>query len=172
MGSWGPGIFSDDLAADVREEWRRAILDGGDATQASDALIARYDGQLAGDGADTVFWAGLAAAQMETGRLQPGVRDRALALIDAGGDIELWQETGEASIRERVLRRLAEKLRGPQPAPKKLRRPPAGPDPGVEAGDVVRLWNTARTRSALFAVISVDDVERGRWRWPTLLGLY
>jgi hypothetical protein len=30
VGSWGTGIFSDDLAADVRGDWCDAIIDGED----------------------------------------------------------------------------------------------------------------------------------------------
>jgi hypothetical protein len=66
----------------------------------------------------------LAASQMETGRLLPDVRDRALAIIDAGGDVELWRGLGDASLarrRAQVLERLAAKLRGPQPKPKRGR---------------------------------------------------
>ena len=170
MGAWGPGIFSDDLAADVRDAWREEILAGAEAEQASDALVARYDGQLIGDAEETVFWAALAAAQMETGRLQPAVRERALAVIEAGGDLELWDESGQRAARERVVRRLATRLRGPQPRPKKLRGPRRGPDPGVEVGDIVRLWNSDRTRSALFAVFGVHEYRRQRWPW--LLGLF
>jgi hypothetical protein len=40
----------------------------------------------------------------------------------------------------------------------------------VETGDVVRLWNTAHTRSALFAVTGVHEYRRQRW--PALLGLH
>jgi len=86
-----------------------------------------------------VFWLALAAAQMETGRLLPEVRDRALRIIDAGGDVERWREDGDESLarqRARVLERLAAKLRGPQPRPKRLRRPVALSVP-LEVGDVV-----------------------------------
>ena len=168
MGAWGTGIFSDDLAADIRDEWRDAILAGIPSEEASRSLIGRYERRLVGDGEETVFWLALAAAQMETGRLQPEVRERALSLIDAGGDLEAWG-SGERAARERALRRLGERLRGPQPPPKRLRAR-AGPDPGVEVGDIVRLWNARRTRSALFAVIGMR--EHRRQRWPRLLGLF
>lgn len=166
MGAWGPGIFSDDLAADVRDEWREAILGGADAAHASESLIGRYREESG----EPVFWIALAAAQMETGRLQPDVRDRALALIDGGAALDPWEGAGARARRERVLRRLAQRLRGPQPAPKTLRGPRPGPHPGVEEGDVVRLWNAARSRSALFAVTGLHEYRRQRW--PTLLGLY
>lgn len=124
VGSWGTAIFSDDFAADIRGDWREAIVDGEDPAEVTRRLVDRY-GQ---DGRDPderiVFWLALAAAQMETGRLDAAVRDRALALIDAGGDVARWREEGEALARqrERVLRRLAEQLRGPQPKPKRLRK--------------------------------------------------
>jgi hypothetical protein len=102
--------------------------------------------------------------------LQPAVRDRALALIEAGGDVDLWEESGQRAARERVLRRLAERLRGPQPAPKRLRGPRPGPDPGVEVGDVVRLWSSDRRRSALFWVYGMHHYRQERW--PRLLGLF
>ena len=122
MGAWGPGIFSDDLALDVRDQWRAAILDGVAPDQASRSLIDLYS-QAPGAPADTVvFWLALAAAQMTTGWLQADVRDRALGIIDAGADLALWEEGGNRGGRERVLRRLAARLRGPQPPPKKLRR--------------------------------------------------
>jgi len=37
VGIWGPGIFSDDLAADVREEFRDLIGEGLTAEEANGA---------------------------------------------------------------------------------------------------------------------------------------
>lgn len=42
MGTWGTAIFSDDLAADVRDDWREAILDGLDREEATQKLLADY----------------------------------------------------------------------------------------------------------------------------------
>src|SRR3954471_12155350 len=90
MGAWGPGIFSNDLAADARAEWRDALIAGEDPPDASARILSEYSAALD----ETEFWTGLAAAQHETGHLQPAVRDRALAIIEAGGDIEDWEESG------------------------------------------------------------------------------
>jgi hypothetical protein len=142
VGAWGPGIFSDDLALDVRDEWRAAILEGIAPDQATRSLVDRYSRAVIGPQYETVFWTALAAAQMETGRLQAGVRDRALAIIDAGADLDLWAESGNRGGRERVLRRLAARLRGPQPPPKKLRR--ARPRDNDEAWEQERRAMIAR----------------------------
>jgi len=94
------------------------------------------------------------------------VRDRALALIEAGGDAELYEEGAPARLR--TLRRLADKLTGPQPKPKKLRGPRPGPDPGVEVGDVVRIWSSDRSAPVLYAATRMHEHERKRR--PELLG--
>jgi hypothetical protein len=166
MGAWGTAIFSDDTALDVRDEWREAILDGLSAEEATARLRQSFD-----DDTEPVFWLALAASQFETGRLLPQVRDRALAIIDAGGDVEQWRELGDdvsARQRARVLDRLGAKLRGPQPKPKRLRRPP---DVAVrfDVGDVVHVYDEDREHEAL--VVVVGHVEEARERPPVVAAL-
>lgn len=166
MGAWGPAIFSSDAALDARGEWRDGLLDREHPERLSARMVAAAPARD-----DVEWWTGLALAQHETGHLQGGVRDHALALIDAGGDLDLWKEDGASSAaRERALARLAEKLRGPRPKPTRLRGPrhPA-PDPGVEAGDVVQI--TAGGRTAYFAVLEITGDGR-RYHDPALLGLH
>jgi hypothetical protein len=139
LGAWGTAIFADDTASDVRDEWREAVLAGLTPQDATDRVLESFDEYLEDAETEKLFWMALAAAQVETGRLLPLVRDRALAIIDAGGDVDRWREDGDASLarqRERVLDRLAAKLRGPQPQPKRLRRSKAW-SVSLEVGDVV-----------------------------------
>lgn len=93
MGASSSAIFDDDVAADVRAEWRDAILDGLEADEATARVLAEFAEALEHGDDAKVVWMALAAAQMETGRLQDDVRDRALSIIDAGGDVERWTET-------------------------------------------------------------------------------
>jgi uncharacterized protein DUF4259 len=164
MGAWGTAIFSDDTALDIRDEWRDAILDGLSAEEATARLLKSFDDYL-GDDEDTekLFWMALAAAQFETGRLVPEVRDRALAIIEGGGDVGRWYEDGDevsARQRERVLERLASKLRGPQPKPKRLRRTPSLSIP-FDVGDVVRVYEEDGANEALVVVVGhMDTRER------------
>jgi hypothetical protein len=174
MGAWGTGIFEADLAADIRHEWREAIIDGASPVEATKKLVDEYRLMLIDplqppasiayplDPDDSiVFWLALAAAQAETGRLQAAVRDRALALIDAGGDLHRWEETGDAAVRQRrrALERLADKLRGPQRAPTRLRRPPVRTSP-LDVGDVVRIHSTHDETEGLFIVVDEESA------WP------
>lgn len=169
MGSWGPALFSDDFAADIRGDWRDAILDGDDPLVVTRRLVARY-GQEGGDREETiVFWLALAAAQMETGRLDPHVRDRALAIIDAGADVARWREEDEplARQREKVLAHLAAKLRGPQPKPKRLRRT-TPPDVSFDLGDAIRLRTDAGRTGVIAIVVSHHDRYRRGVELPVI----
>lgn len=161
VGTWGPGVFSDDVALDVRNAWREALMDGLD----DEAATARVFEQLADVFADededsVVAWLALAAAQSQTGRLQPDVRDRALALIESGGDLELWREEPTfARQRAAALAKLAARLRGPQSPPKTLKRPKFRPSP-LETGDVVHIHGDEGAEG-LFVVVALKP-----WRDP------
>jgi Domain of unknown function (DUF4259) len=173
MGAWGTAIFSDDTALDVREEWRNAILDGLTAEDATARLLESFDDHLGEDeDAEKLFWMALAAAQFETGRLLQHVRDRALAIIAGGGDVNRWREDGDdvlAGQRQRELERLAAKLHGPQPKPKRLRRRPSLSVP-FEIGDVVRVCAQDGQDDALVVVVGHVD-EPGVERDPVVAAL-
>lgn len=154
MGSWGTALFSDDLAADVRADWRDAILDGAEPEDLTRRLVDRYAPGRSDDRDTLVFWMALAAAQMETGRLDRVVRNCALAIIDAGGDVATWREQDESLGRQRqkVLDCLAQKLRAPQPKPKRLRRStPLGVS--FDVGDAVLLRSTDGPASVIAVVV-------------------
>lgn len=153
MGIWGTAVFADDVAADVRSDWREGILDKIPPEELTARLVSSYAAQADDPGDGLVFWLALAAAQQETGRLDPGVRDRALSILDRGGDVDRWDEEdpGLAKQRKKVLDRLREKLSGPQPAPKRLRRPvPHGV--AFNVGDAVLLRSPGGKRAIVVVV--------------------
>lgn len=155
MGAWGTGIFSDDTACDVRDVWRETLMDGLDGEAATARVFQKFTHVFADEDEVVVGWVALAAAQMQTGRLQPTVRDRALEIIEAGGDVEQWRlgpTPALARQREKALQALAEKLRGPQPAPKTLRRPKPRLSP-LDVGDVVHI--RGERGEALYVVVDI-----------------
>lgn len=161
------------MAQDVRDEWRAAILDGLAAEDATTRLVDSFDDYLGGDAdedTERLFWMALAAAQFETGRLLPAVRDRALAIIERGGDVERWRDDGDegaARQRAQVLERLAAKLRGPQPKKKRLRRSPSYSIP-LDVGDAVRV-REQDGRDAI--VLVVGHLDAGNERHPVVAAL-
>jgi hypothetical protein len=56
MGAWGTAIFSDDLAADVRGDWRELLLDGHETDAAAEELLRCYQHAVDDPDASIVFW--------------------------------------------------------------------------------------------------------------------
>jgi hypothetical protein len=172
MGSWGTAIFSDDTACDIRSEYRELLEDQVPDDEATRRVVTAY--AALGDDEEHLLWIALAAAQSRLGRLEDHVRDRALAVIDEGRGLELWEEAGAALLakRKKVLAALRTQLTGPQPQRKVVRRPyrhVTDLEPGtvlscpLEAGDlalvVVRTLHVHRINVA-------PVVSPFRWRGP------
>ncbi|HEX5322220.1 MAG TPA: hypothetical protein VFW40_00440, partial [Capsulimonadaceae bacterium] len=121
MGAWGPALYSDDIACDVRDDFRDLVGDGLSGEEASNRLLQEWSSELDDSDSGPVFWLALADTQWRCGRLEPRVKARAEAIIADKSDLARWQE--DPSLlrkREAVLAKLAEKLASPPPPPKKL----------------------------------------------------
>lgn len=163
MGSWGPALFSDDLACDVRDEYREMIEDGVDDDAASRGMMERYASVLDDADEGSVFWMALAFTQSKVGRLEPQARDRALEVIDEGIGLGLWEEDPKLlAKRKAALVKARAQLTGPQPKRRKL-RPPSRHTTDLEPGDVVgyrsgdsyALFRVARINESRVAVAPV-----------------
>jgi hypothetical protein len=172
MGTWGTGLYSDDLACDLRDEYRDLVAEGASADAVVDALLGEYADSSTDQDEAGVFWLTLADVSWRLGRLQPRVLERALVLIESGQDLDRW--TGrDRSKREAVLRTLRAKLLSPQPAPRKLTVRPRH-ETDWRVGEVVgyRLlsgdWTLLRVtmhhedRGGRFAVLEVLDWRASR----------
>jgi len=130
MGTSGPAIFSDDLACDIRSEFRELIGDGFSPQQATDKIIADYtqSGTPTDPGEGPTFWIALAATQWKCGRLLDSVKAKALASIEQ--DLERWRVSAIdrepkaiaklVASRQKVLETFRQTILSPQPAPKKI----------------------------------------------------
>lgn len=117
MGSWGVGLFSDDLACDVRDDYLAALADGLSADAARDRVLDRYSDALADTDEGPLVWLALAATAWKAGRLDDSTRDHALKIIAGRDGLERWVEAGLGPRREAELQKLAETLRSAQKAP-------------------------------------------------------
>ena len=121
MGTWGVALYSDDDAADVRDTYRDLLGDGVEGPAATDGLVKRWGRLVDDEDAGAPFWLALADTQWKLGRLEPRVRDRALAIIDGGQDLRRWRDRPkDQKKREALLGRLKEQLLTPPPAPKRV----------------------------------------------------
>src|SRR5713101_427663 len=122
MGTWGVGIYADDLAADLRADFRDLIGEGLSATAAVDRLLGEYASSLNDPEEGPVFWLALADSQWKLGRLEDRTVRHALRGIDTGQDLRRWDAPKDRDRREGVLRKLRAQLLSPPPEPKRVPR--------------------------------------------------
>jgi len=158
VGAWGVGLFSDDVACDIRDHYRELVEDGIEDAAATQQVLDKYRAYL--DEPDGVALLAFAATQSKLGRLDPGIRDRALAVLDGGADLETWKRDNPKLLPKRraVLEQVRAQLTGPQPARKRL-RPPKKISSGLVAGDVLAF--TLPRRVVLLRVVRVRPHRLG-----------
>jgi len=160
MGAWGPGLWSDDTACDVRTAYREALEDGLADAEAQAKVLSDFAADLADADSASVVWLALAAAQARLGRLDPRVRDHAVDAIDSGSDIRRWEhDPSMRKKRETVLVKLRQELVGRQRPPTKVRRP-ARVTTSLIAGDVLS-YRAPSGRHYLLAVRAVNASRYG-----------
>lgn len=122
MGAWGVALFSDDLAADLREDFRELIGEGLSSTQAVEKLLVEYASSLEDDDERSVFWIALASVQWKLGQLEDRTRQNALSMIESGQDLKRWDDPRTRMKRAAVLEKLRLELSSPQPDARQVRR--------------------------------------------------
>jgi len=152
LGVWGTDLFSDDLACDLRDHYRELLEDGIDDDAATRLILEKYRAYL--EESDGIALLAFAVTQSKLGRLDPDIRDRALAVLDAGADLEVWERENPKLLPKRraVLEKARAQLSGPQPRPRRL-RPPKRISSGLAAGDVLAL--ALPRRVALLRVVRI-----------------
>lgn len=155
MGVWGTAIFSDDNAADIREEYRRLLGDGITAPEATNRLIREWQPSISHDpDLAAVFWLALAVTQWKCGRLEEGVKREAIQVIDSGAAIRAWKGSGEERRRAAVLDATRKSLNEPQPPARKIAKG-FRPTCNWEPGDLVAY----RLLSGSYIVFQVTDLH-------------
>lgn len=159
MGVLGPGLFSDDIACDVRDEYRGLIAAGASGEEATTLLLESWQEVLDVPDAGPVFWLALAVTQWKIGRLQTSIRDKALEIIASGADLQRWEDDpGLLRKRIRVLEKVRNQITSPQRAPVKLRRPYINVSP-FQIGDAFT-YQLASGNLLLFRVVDIHS-DRG-----------
>jgi hypothetical protein len=165
VGAWGPALFSDDLACDVRGDYRQLLEDGVDDDIALSRTLARHSESLIDPEDGPVVILALAMTASKLGRLTPELRDRALALLDAGRGAERWDDDPKLLARRKeALGKVRAQLVGEQPARKKV-RPPSRHVTSLHPGDVLALELREHDFIAI-RIVRLDD--RKSWVAPTV----
>src|SRR5579863_6139142 len=103
MGVWGSGIFQDDTASDIREDFRDHLGNGLSGPEATERILAEYKSLLSDPQEAGVLWLALSAVQWKHGRLDPEVLSRALEVIDSGSDLPRWNTDPKGQASRRVV---------------------------------------------------------------------
>lgn len=167
MGTWGTAIYSDDLATDVRADFRELIGDGLTPGEATERLKAEYSLSLNDPDEMPVFWIALALAQWKLGRLEESTKQTALQVIDDGTDLARWKDEKDRAKRALVLAKVRAELISASPPAKRV------PQTIKEAND----WEVGETigfqllsgRWTMFRVIGHHTDKGGRFAICELL---
>src|SRR5579863_5403116 len=103
MGVWGTGIFQDDTASDIREDYRDHLGNGLIGLDATKRILAEYKSSLDDPHEAPVVWIALAAVQWKHGRLEPDTLAQALQVIDSGSDLARWSSNTKDLAKRRAV---------------------------------------------------------------------
>lgn len=142
MGTWGPGLYSNDIAKDLKSTIAAVTRLPLDTDELVGIITSSFP-EAANDANDedhTTFWLVLADQLHRKGIESRDAFDRAIEIVDSGKDLNMpavaEMEKGNQRKREKALSTLRNQLS--QPVPTKTRKTLQKPQPLIlEIGDVV-----------------------------------
>lgn len=122
MGAWGPRLYQNDIAEEVRDYYKDQLHRGKTGKEITQEPIAQNEYTISDPDDAPVFWFALADTQWNLGRLEDFVREQALHHIRDGHDVKRWaaEDLRGAKTRAKTLEELQQKLLSPQPAEKRM----------------------------------------------------
>jgi len=134
MGAWGAGIFDNDCALDIKQDYQALLAFDTPEEEAYQLVKQTY----LEDVDDVDFWFTMATIQQKYGILMPEVTENTLRCITSGLDELDWKGADKQTLkaREKVRNDLKEKLLAP-PLPKRKVPKPRIQKPRWQIGDVI-----------------------------------
>jgi hypothetical protein len=159
MGAWGDSIFADDDAQDVYHHYRRIYNQGKEHAEVRQELERAWADSIADSDDGPIFWFAVARAQWEFGALDADVLCRVEEIAEMGLGLDRWREGGPRMLakREKVVREFLEKIRQPNPKPKKRKVEKRYP-PIYQPGDCLAIELCDGSFGAVI-VLAVDDAH-------------
>ncbi len=122
MGSWGPGLYQNDIAEDIKDYYNDQLRRGKKSEEITHELINQNHDIIFDNDDAPIFWFALADTQWNLGRLENSVKEKALFYLNLDNDF-LYREVENikfANKRYSVLKALKEKLLTQPPKEKKI----------------------------------------------------
>lgn len=120
MGSWGTGIFQNDVSEEVRTDYKNKLKMGKTDEVALKEILAENAEFIEDDEDKFDFWFGLSWVMSDLGRLTDNVKNTALELVNVGDLYRFDNSKSNLKKRKEALERLHEKLVGEQPPKKEI----------------------------------------------------
>lgn len=123
MGTWNVGIFQNDIAADIKEEYINFLREGYSDIDADKKIIENNIDIINHGGYDVCeFWLALAMIEWEYGRLQETTKNNALEMALNPQYLKMWEdEKSMYSKRILILNEFVNKIQNLQPPKKKIK---------------------------------------------------
>ncbi|PXX93824.1 hypothetical protein DIT71_03230 [Marinobacter vulgaris] len=159
MGTWGPAIFSDDTASDIRGDYKDFLGDGLSPSDATDRILLEWKDSIDDSDEQSVVWLALAVIQWKLGRLEERIKEKAIEVINSGCDLDRW-DGKDKEKRKIVLEKVKVQLESPQPVAKKV--PKRFRDHCEwEVGEIIS-YTTLSQENILFRVIGYHEDKGGK----------
>lgn len=122
MGTWGPKLYQNDVAQDVRDEYKELLKIGLSNEEATKKLINNNKGLIDDVDEGPIFWFALADTQWKLGRLLPEVKEKAIQYIQDGEHLKTCSDQDQklSLKRKSALDELMSQLNAQMPEPKKV----------------------------------------------------
>lgn len=123
MGTWGTGLYCDDTTCDVRDDYIQNLKYGLSSDEAYQKILIRHGDLLAQTEIACLVYFALADTAWRYGRLDEFLKDKALALLESGGDLFVWERDAPRDVasRRRTLQALLARLKTTPPAEKPVK---------------------------------------------------
>jgi hypothetical protein len=123
MGVFGAGIFADDDARDLREDYPHILADAQSDARATEIAARIFGANFDNPAETTAFWLALAWTQWKMGRLDPRAKAIALRVIDEGLDISKWEGSPLRAKRAKALAEARAKITAASPPARPMPKP-------------------------------------------------
>ena len=163
MGTWGAGLYQDDTACDVRDDYVKNLKAGLSDAEASKKILTRFKNLLRDVQVASMVYLALADTQWQYGRVDQGIKKRALDLLRRGADLAQWEEDApkQVNARKKVLDSLKKRLESKPKARRAVK---------VEIPKPSKTWTDARlgtvfllplSKSSFAALVLIGHTETG-----------
>ena len=123
MGTWGTGLYQNDTAKDIKDDFEECLRKGKNVQETQDELVMEYR-DLEGTDEEGLLWIILADLEWKYGLVEPQTIENAKRWIEKGVFEEEWKEASEKNYAKwkSTLEDLKNRLEQPNEKPKKIRK--------------------------------------------------